>query len=186
MSSVFLKKRITSTGETHTSMDGGKYKIKPSELNDLYEHLVEDFKNKKQYYLVEKITEPFVFYVDCEKQEIDKDLDIENIAKSYQTEILKHYDVEESQTEYEILYKTSQVRERAHIHFLNFHIKSKAEAKFLRECVMKDKELNIQDNKTLDGSAYNTGLRMLGSYKKFNSKFPDKDLTPYVFNENLK
>ena len=50
MSSVFLKKKVTSSGETHLSLAGGKFKIKPTELNELYEHLVEDFKNKKQYY----------------------------------------------------------------------------------------------------------------------------------------
>lgn len=163
MTSIFLKTKTVGCGETHISLAGGKYKIKETELTTFYEHLVEDYKNGKDYYIVEKISQPFKFYVDVEKAEEDKDIDISTIAKEYQKQLLRFLDIEEQQTEYLILYKESGDKNRAHIHYPNCHLKTKNEAKFLRECVVKS--LNIKNKKTIDESAYNTGLRIIGAKK---------------------
>ncbi len=74
MSAIFMKNKTVATGETHLSLNKGKFKVIDKDLNTLYEHLVEDYSNDRPYYYVEKITQPFKLYVDVEKQPEDMDI----------------------------------------------------------------------------------------------------------------
>lgn len=185
MSDIFVKRFVCETGENFVSLTGGKYKIvKDKDLAEFYEHLQNDHKNKKPYYFVEKITSPFAFYVDVEKQKDDQNILIEDIAETYKQIINEFYNIDESQLAYYILYKESGCKDRAHIHFPQFYMKNdKKQTKFLKEKV--DNILEIKDKKTIDASAYNTGLRMLGAKKPKDEKHPDKDTSAYITDNNI-
>lgn len=180
MTDIFLSTFKCATTETHLSFTGGKYKItKDSDIRQLYKFLKDDIKNNKDYFLIEKITNPFRFYVDVEKKEEDVDINIKDIAETYKTQIYKYYNVEENEVEYDIIYKTSGDLNKAHIHFKNFYMKKeKDQPKFLKAKV--DEILNIKNVKTIDASAYNTGLRMIGAKKVNKSEDKIIDTSPYI------
>lgn len=149
--------------QTHLSLNGGKYNIPDDMYNIFYDKYYDELiTNKTKMYLVEKVRDSnFAFFVDIDGCYTPEN--INDILECILNNINAYFNDDDSCKEYII----SRSENKYHINFYNLIVNSSISQVLLK--LVKD-ELNekkiVTDLKTIDSSVYNTGLRLLGSFKK--------------------
>lgn len=139
---------------SHLSLKGGKYKI--DDYNEFFKHYLKNYKNEKLY-IVEKVNkENFRLFYDLDSKIINISDDIvETFLINVKTILSKELD------NYNFDNKVHKSETRYHIIFKNI-IVNNTTALYLNSELCK---LNEIYKDIIDNSVYNTGLRLIGSYK---------------------
>lgn len=150
----FLVKFVKNadTNQTHISMNGGKYVIPDKYIKEFYKtYYITVIKNRKDAYLVEKITDiNFAFFVDVDNKSNDiTDEIVKDLLEKFDKCIKDCFEIEN------VEYILSKRESKYHINYPGLIVNS----------YIANKIVDFIDCKYIDKSVYRTGLRMIGSRK---------------------
>ena len=168
---------------THLSLKGGKYNIDEKNIYNFFKCYYENYKTEKLY-IVEKINKDnFKLFYDLDSKDIilDDDLvfefikDVKKIFENLKVNVNLTYILHKSDTRYHLIYPELTIDNKI-VYYINTKL-----------C-----ELNNIYKKIIDNSVYNTGLRLIGSYKTNSNKvyqiydIQNKEYSNLTFNLLLK
>ena len=159
----FINKFKTNDAKnaTHLSLKGGKYNIDEKNIYNFFKYYYNNYKTEKLY-IVEKINkEDFKLFYDLDSKDINlnDDLvikfinDVEKTILNLNCNANINYILHKSDTRYHLIYPDIIIDTNI-IHYINDKL-----------C-----KLNEIYKKIIDNSVYNTGLRLIGSYKTNSNK----------------
>lgn len=153
-------KTVDKNNFTHLSLRGIKFNIPKNKYNDLYDYVL----LHPELSLCERLPEKFPFYLDIDG--LNEDIEIEDVLEEVLNILPEIFNIEnETQLTYYALRNNLKHR-NFHIHFPGIMVNKQI-------CKNVIKELNNNtkfEEKIYDEHAYNTCLRMYGSWKYNNNK----------------
>lgn len=174
----FLYDHYTTTSEhTHLNLNGGKYIIGPEELDYFYELYQTTFDAQIPIHLVEKLSTPFKFYLDIEiSEDFDYVSDVHNnqfydqLVDCCKRTIMEICEISTNKLDDISIVQRNPLR--THIYFHNIFVDKYIALEIRKKSVEKINQIyNVEQtefsyDKIIDKTAYNTGLRMIGSNKR--------------------
>ena len=173
----------TETNQTHLSFNRGKFNVPDERYNDFYRTYFDlVLKKGEDSFLIEKVYNTnFAFFLDIEpKQKNEIVLNVKDIKKIIQT---TNSCIQKLFINPDIDYIVSKRENNYHINYPKI-ITNSSVANLLYNHIIQD--LPIELKHVIDSSVYRTGLRLLGSKKKFKqSKNKENEIEYYqIFDVN--